>query len=216
MSKTLIIIVSVIVIGGIAVFGWLYMQANAQLQRAEQQQQQEQQAQSMGETEEQEAMSENETDRTNQEAGRVQEEKEQSGMDERRMAENVTESSVIISPETLPTGSSEVTVTLEGADGISGFNIAVEAGDGVSIDSYADDFTAAGTEEEFEEVLTFISDDNTTAKLSYITLGLEDRELPSTIAFSFNVTSEGEGGEIRIEPTESEMVGPEGVQYVIE
>jgi hypothetical protein len=216
MNKVFIILITSIVVGGVGLFGWMYMQASSELQKAEQQQQVVQEkSQEAGEGEEEKPMSDNGRMQQDKQAETLPDDSDRGTADEPR-TDTLTESTVIISPETLPVGPSQVVITLEGMDGISGFNLALEAGDGVIIENYADDLRADGKEDSFEQVLAFVSDDNATAKVSYITLELEDAELPKTATFSFNVTSEGAGGTINVSPEGSEMVGPQGIEYAVE
>lgn len=224
MQKNVIIILSIIIFGGIGVFGLMYYTASSTLQEAEKQQQVANQQQEVNPGTGQEEQLENEFDSSTMESEKAEplSNDEESSADENAQKEqsettNQSGTGVSIIPETVTSETSEITVTLQGAEGISGFNTVLEASEGITINSYGNDFNPNGASaDDFSEVLTFISDDGTTAKISFVTLSLGDEQLPSEITFSLNVTSSTEDGTISLNTNDSEMVGPESVQYSIE
>lgn len=220
MQKSVIIILGLIVFVGIGVFGWMYYNASSSLQEAEQQQNMVDQQQEVTIGSDQEQKQKNGVDSSmmeSEEANMIQEQSEQAGSDGASMEQyQDLGEAVTMSPRLIEPGSSNVTITLSGVEGIVGFNIIMNAPADVTIDAYNDDLAPSqGNPEVYSQILNYISDDKDQAKISYVSTVLDNTELSERITFSLAVTNTGEEqAEISIDP-ESQMIGPGKKAYEV-
>lgn len=111
----------------------------------------------------------------------------------------------------------DVVLELTGTEGISGFNIILEA-ENATFESVNDSVQVSGGSaqpSDFSNVLDFVDDSKTQAKVSFVTTSLNDDELPTKVALSVKAKRSGSAeGVIRVvNDSNAEITGKEGVTY---
>lgn len=113
----------------------------------------------------------------------------------------------------------EMRLQIQTPQGISGFNLVLQASDGLVFQSVGQEIETvpAGKEGDFSKVLDYVSDDGKTAKASYVAISASDEELPQIVSVSAQVQSKSDDtGQITVLVDESEVTGPSGVTYAVE
>lgn len=113
----------------------------------------------------------------------------------------------------------DVTFDLSGEEGISGFNIMLQA-ENATIESIHDQVQVSGgnaQSSDFQKVLDYISDDKTQAKISFVTISLNDEDLPTKISVSITAKKSGtEDGVISFKNDSTvEVIGKNGITYSV-
>lgn len=123
---------------------------------------------------------------------------------------------------TLPQGEDEeadVQFQIETPQGVSAFNIVLEASEGLLFDSIGESIQTVPPEKAdgFSKIITYTSEDNITGKVAYAVISESDEELAKIVSIPARIiNTSGTSGEIRVVTTESEVTGPEGVTYALE